>query len=215
MSTIRRLSKLPVDFGQAEYKHKQKGKLIGFLYIPKPLPSATALDVGCGDGYWSEKIKGLNYLVTAIDKVREYPNKDSNQRYAQMIPINLNETLPFSDDSFDLVWCSEVIGFLKNLEQAIKEMRRVLKPGGTYIITTPNSFFWLHYFLKIFRIGNKDWHHEDQINFLGWRDIKKLFPTARIFGYFPFIFFRIQIGRFIGILSPTLVIVGKKQKETN
>ena len=52
---------------------------------------------------------------------------------------NLNEEgLPFEDSSFDLVTCTEVIEHLEHYRKTIREMYRVLEPGGTLVISTPN-----------------------------------------------------------------------------
>ena len=211
MSLIQLFSKLPIDLGQSEYKHKTKGKQIAFSNIPKCSQESKALDVGCGDGYWSEKMQQIGYNVTSIDQERTYPNVDSSHRYENMAPTNLNSTLPYKDNSFDFVWCSEVIEHLTNYKQTIQEIERILKPNGTYIITTPNSFFWLHYLLKIFGISNKDWQNKGHINFFHLSDIKHIFPKAQVFGYFPYTFIKFTIKSGIGLLSPTFVIAGKKQ----
>ena len=52
---------------------------------------------------------------------------------------NLNtELLPFSDASFDLVTCTEVIEHLEHYRETLREMYRVLKPAGRLVVTTPN-----------------------------------------------------------------------------
>lgn len=49
-----------------------------------------------------------------------------------------NENLPFSDESFDLVTCTEVIEHLEHYRSTLRGIHRVLKPGGTLVLTTPN-----------------------------------------------------------------------------
>jgi ubiquinone/menaquinone biosynthesis C-methylase UbiE len=49
------------------------------------------------------------------------------------------EALPFEDDTFDAVFMIEVIEHVDGDAQAIREVRRVLKPGGVLIVTTPNG----------------------------------------------------------------------------
>jgi len=177
---IRVARKLPIDFGQGEFKHKAKAKQIAFSNVKKYNATENqsdipvALDVGCGDGYWSEKIKELGYKTVSIDMHREYPNVDSDYEYSEMIPTDINEKLPFEDDSFDLVWCSEVIEHVQNHESAIMEMRRVLKPNGKLIITTPNSYFWLQYLMQLIGLENSDWQNEGHVNFYNFDTIKRL-----------------------------------------
>ena len=54
-------------------------------------------------------------------------------------PVNLNGgTLPYADGSFDLVTCTEVIEHVENFRATLREARRVLKPGGVLVVSTPN-----------------------------------------------------------------------------
>ena len=59
--------------------------------------------------------------------------------------------LPFPDESFDLVICIEVLRYLdrSDIRQALREIRRVLRPGGTMFLTMVNRYaldgFFLHY----------------------------------------------------------------------
>jgi SAM-dependent methyltransferase len=53
--------------------------------------------------------------------------------------LDLNaQPLPYPDESFDLVTCSEVLEHVENFRAVLREIRRVLKPGGLMVITTPN-----------------------------------------------------------------------------
>jgi SAM-dependent methyltransferase len=63
----------------------------------------------------------------------------------------LNAELPFSNHSFDFVTCLEGLEHIENPQQAIREFARVLRPGGTVIVSIPNilnieeRFKWLLY----------------------------------------------------------------------
>jgi len=53
--------------------------------------------------------------------------------------VDLNaESLPFGDSRFALVTCAETIEHLEHYRETLREIRRVLKPGGVAVITTPN-----------------------------------------------------------------------------
>lgn len=53
--------------------------------------------------------------------------------------VDLNtEKLPYADSSFDLVTCTEVIEHIEHYRESLREMYRVLKPGGVLVVTTPN-----------------------------------------------------------------------------
>ena len=210
MSLVTLLANLPIDLGQGSFAHKTTGKLIGFKQIPVPHSGAKALDLGCGDGYWSEKLKALGYKTISIDIEREFPNVDADHPYKGMIPLNANRDLPFPNNSFDVIWCSEVIEHLDNARHAAKEIQRLVKPMGVYVVTTPNSFFWLHYLLKLFGLSNPDWQNKGHKSFFSIADMKELFPQADIYGYFPYILIKAKIKNFVSFLSPTFVVVGRK-----
>jgi ubiquinone/menaquinone biosynthesis C-methylase UbiE len=55
------------------------------------------------------------------------------------------EHIPFDDNTFDAVVCLRVIEYLANDEQALSEIRRVLKPGGSAVVATPSAVTPLHH----------------------------------------------------------------------
>jgi SAM-dependent methyltransferase len=64
--------------------------------------------------------------------------------------VSAGEDLPFSADSFDLVYCLSVIEHVSSVEKTMNEVLRVLKPGGVFYLVAPNylNFYESHY--KIF-----------------------------------------------------------------
>jgi len=63
-----------------------------------------------------------------------------------------SEVLPFEDSSFDVVYCSEVIEHLYNPDNAIEEFKRVLKPRGKILLSTPNLAAWYNRVLLVLGI---------------------------------------------------------------
>jgi ubiquinone/menaquinone biosynthesis C-methylase UbiE len=99
------------------------------------------LDIGCADGtftrFYSEKFPdtegyGIDHSFVSIERAKNLMPNGNFQ-------VGNLYTLPFKDNFFDLVHCAETIEHLEKPEDAIKEMFRVLKTGGTFIITTPNE----------------------------------------------------------------------------
>lgn len=186
--------------GQKKFRHRTRGSLIA-LEIAGSGENRRALDAGCGSGFWSEKLKKAGWQVTSVDIKSDYPN---------CICHDLNRGMPYQDDSFDLVISTSVIGYLSRPEYFIEETRRVLKPGGRFIITTPNGGFWLDSILRIFGSSLKAISDPDQRNYFSPEEIKRLFPTEKIFGYFPYFLFKSKISRAVELLSPTFIVVGEK-----
>jgi ubiquinone/menaquinone biosynthesis C-methylase UbiE len=83
----------------------------------------------------ADTVIGIDISHTALDfanRVKEY--LQCTQVFFQQSDA---EQLAFADNSFDLVICSEVLEHVLNPRQALAEIRRVVKPGGTVIVTTP------------------------------------------------------------------------------
>ncbi len=104
-------------------------------------PGAKVLDIGCGDGSYSEWMP--RYSWTGIDI-----NEEKQQYNGTRIVGNV-ETFPYALEagSQDAVVCSEVLEHLWHPEGVHEEANRVLKKGGYYIISTPN-FNWIEHILK-------------------------------------------------------------------
>jgi 2-polyprenyl-3-methyl-5-hydroxy-6-metoxy-1,4-benzoquinol methylase len=110
------------------------------------------LDLGCAQGNYSLTLS-KRYEVIGVD-IRSHFIK-----YAMLKKEPLEdaiflctdaEGLPFKNDSFDLVICSEVIEHVGDPQKVIKEIRRILKSSGNLIITTPNGNCLLFIFHKTF-----------------------------------------------------------------
>lgn len=97
------------------------------------------LDVGCGDGDVTAEIRSLTGArVTGVD-VSEVAVESSKRRGLEAYCVNVNDNaLPFDDESFDVVYLAEVIEHLVRPDHALREIRRVLRPGGHLIVSTPN-----------------------------------------------------------------------------
>ena len=105
--------------------------------VRRTAPSITGsiLDFGCGaKPYEREFVNAKSYI--GVD-LRESGHKD----YDSKVDIYYDgKTLPFENESFDAVVSFEVFEHVFNLEDILKEIRRVIKPGGKLFFTTP--FAW-------------------------------------------------------------------------
>lgn len=102
-------------------------------------PGDRALDLGCGDGAFTTVMSGAgadpigaDVAQAALGRAREqHPELDF-----RLVPID--GPLPFEDCCFDLVWASEVIEHVADTARWLSEVRRVLKPRGRLLLTTPS-----------------------------------------------------------------------------
>jgi SAM-dependent methyltransferase len=96
----------------------------------------THLDLGSGHG---DLITLLRHKHEITSFACDYTDELMDLKDVPVNIVDLNvEKIPFSDGYFDLVTCTEVIEHLEHYRESIREMYRVLKPGGTLVITTPN-----------------------------------------------------------------------------
>lgn len=101
--------------------------------------SAKVIDIGCGTGYGSA-VLGEKHEVTAVDnssEAIEFADKHYSKK-AEFLTANATK-LPFKNGYFDVACSFEVIEHLKDADIFIKEVLRVLKPGGKFILSTPNK----------------------------------------------------------------------------
>ncbi|MEO1020257.1 MAG: class I SAM-dependent methyltransferase [Pseudomonadota bacterium] len=101
---------------------------------------AQALDIGCGEGRFCRLLKSRNIAAIGIDPTRalieEARRRDPEGDYR----LASAEKLPFADDQFDLAVSYLTLIDIPDFRAAIREMTRVLKPGGTLLIANINAF---------------------------------------------------------------------------
>ena len=109
--------------------------LLGFVS-----PGDRVLDLGCGDGSFAEALVEAGAKVTMAD-VAEGALERARRRVpdAEAVLLEEDARLPFADDSFDLVWCGETLEHVADASGLAAETRRVLRPGGTLLVTVPNQ----------------------------------------------------------------------------
>ncbi|MBM4311563.1 MAG: class I SAM-dependent methyltransferase [Deltaproteobacteria bacterium] len=92
------------------------------------------LDACCGEGALTVRLEELGYDVSCCDiqpDLCKIPGKE-------VLPCDLNQRIPFEDNTFDYIACTNVLHRLYGFDRAVSEIARVLKPGGTAIISLPN-----------------------------------------------------------------------------
>ena len=133
-----------------EYRHDPNQFLIFLLHLKSyehAMPfvrGKRVLDFGCGTGYGANMLVSQVQDLIAVDISEEaishaaanYSAK--NLHFIRIDPIE-TKALPFPDGDFDVVVSFQVIEHIRHEETYLKEIRRVLKPSGSLLLTTPNS----------------------------------------------------------------------------
>ena len=112
--------------------------------------NGSMLDVGCGEGrhifgvmqeYPTMKCVGLDMDEYSLKKAEEgYSYFESISEVGAEFIKGSAYSLPFPDNTFDLIVCSEVLEHLHEYNDAVIEINRVLKPGGKFFASVPA--FW-------------------------------------------------------------------------
>lgn len=115
-------------------------------------PGMRVLDLGCGEGrhvHGLHMLKGLDVVGLDIDLPSLQKAKDGLNYIDQLgaktsgsadFCLGSAYQLPFQDNTFDALICSEVLEHLENYPKVIEEIRRVLKPAGKLAITIPHAW---------------------------------------------------------------------------
>ncbi len=100
------------------------------------------LDAGCGDGIFVTVLRQLGFQVSGVDVSQAAIAKTRTQCPDVDLHVgSLEDPLPFRDGVFDAVWCTEVLEHIFNVHTTLAEFNRVLRLGGTLVLTTPYHGF--------------------------------------------------------------------------
>jgi ubiquinone/menaquinone biosynthesis C-methylase UbiE len=113
---------------------RRRGFLLGQIR-----PDDRVLDLGSGDGRFTAELAatgaravGADVAEAALERARsQHPDLEFRL-------VEIDRALPFADNTFDVVWASEVIEHVGDTARWLSEVRRVLVPRGRLLLTTPS-----------------------------------------------------------------------------
>jgi len=165
-------------FSDSIYKNSQEEERSFKVYLRKLIKSKNSkiLDLGCGTGLNSKFFMNENE-VTGVDisdeAIKKYKLINKKCHVADVI-----DGLPFEKETFDLVFCSEVIEHNVDTSKFLLEINRVLKKDGRLILSTPNSSFWVYRVLSLFGKTLTEIQHEGHVRFFSKKLLESFFINS-------------------------------------
>ena len=126
----------PESVREIWYEHMHR-----YVFAAQFVSGLNVLDAACGEGYGSAMLARHAQSVQGVD-VSSRAIEHARKRYSQE-NLQFNESdctaLPFEDDQFDCIVSFETIEHLERQEEMLAEFRRVLKPSGFLVISSPDK----------------------------------------------------------------------------
>jgi ubiquinone/menaquinone biosynthesis C-methylase UbiE len=113
------------------------------LLAGKPWDAHAVLDIGCGSGWWLQRLDGYPQMTARLHALELLPDRAAAAKArvpAAAVLTGDARKLPYEGRSFDVVTMFTVLSSLPTLgdaERAVAEARRVLRPGGALLIWEP------------------------------------------------------------------------------
>jgi SAM-dependent methyltransferase len=113
------------------------------LEMAEPLTGGRLLDLGCWDGSFTIRV-ARHVRAGEIHGVELIEEAAASARAAgvEAVTGDLRERLPYADASFDVIHSNQVIEHLPGTDNFMREIRRLLRPGGYALVSTNNLSSW-------------------------------------------------------------------------
>jgi len=151
------------------YSRRKLEQVLGH-YLDALPDGAKLLDVGCGTGDLLRRLGG-RFVLSGCDPADEMIERARAANPGAFLTAASAEALPFEDDHFDVVLLIEVVRYLDDPAPALRELARVLRPGGVALVTFAPRFTTTAYPLVNAITG--------RVRVPGMTDVRQHFHTAR------------------------------------
>jgi SAM-dependent methyltransferase len=189
-----------------------------------PAPPARILEIGCGKGAILHHLQQAGHAMTGID-VDAAAIAYCRATYPELAAaVASGDDLQFPDRSFDVVLSFDVFEHISDSNRHLREVKRVLKPGGRYLLQTPNKWTNIPFEMlrqwKKFGTGPIESYREllkDHCALHSYRQLKKRFISngySLRFVDVPVVndYFKSKMRTYLGALGPGLLAVANPDR---
>jgi 2-polyprenyl-3-methyl-5-hydroxy-6-metoxy-1,4-benzoquinol methylase len=144
-------------------------RLFKAYVVAKDYVKGNVLEVGCGEGRGVDVLIAQSESFTAVDKIEPLiKNLSTKFPKGKFMSMNIPPLGSLKDNTYDFVVSFQVIEHIQNDELFLREIHRVLNPGGTALLTTPN---------RKMSLTRNPWHVREYLP----QELKSL--AAKMFSY--------------------------------
>jgi ubiquinone/menaquinone biosynthesis C-methylase UbiE len=128
-------------------------------FMPARGDGLRLLDLGCGTGYHMARYSKRGFELAGVDGSEEMLKEARAANPGVEFRQSDVDQIPYADNSFDFILCIEVLRYLPDPSRSIREMARVLRPGGVCLVTAApllnsNGYWFVNRFANLFPAGN-------------------------------------------------------------
>ncbi|WP_431635811.1 glycosyltransferase [Dyella sp. KULCS107] len=181
---------VPTETGEIRHEHLHR-----YAWCARLVRGKDVLDIACGEGYGSALLAGYARSVTGVD-IAQSAVQHATQKYRGTPGLRFvtgdAAQIPLADQSVDVVVSFETIEHHNRHREMLGEIRRVLRPGGILVISSPNRTVYSEL------AGHHNEFHVKELDF-GEFDavVREQFPEVQYFGQ------RLAVGSSIFTLQPS------------
>ena len=160
-------------------RYRKAFKIIKRFALSHPQEKLDILEIACCGGEFLELLKKQGHNVSGIEIAKQAAQR-AKDKGINVKMHDVNKKLPYKDNSFDVIFSGELIEHTFDDLEFLRECKRILKPKGLIIITTPNLISLKNRILMLIgknpRFAIADYHyHVYTLNL-----IKQLFQKAQL-----------------------------------
>lgn len=133
---------------QEKSEYAESNKRVVAKRFPQ-LNGERVLDLGCGYGFYTNYFKEIGANVIGVDG-SEAMIKLAQQAYSNCdyLLADITQPLDFADETFDIIFCNQVLMDIENIEGVFSECRRLLKNNGIFYYSIVHPAFYDCHWIK-------------------------------------------------------------------